>query len=64
MSKFAMKLESLWAAQAKERQRAGGVEKVVQKSGQAKTDHELAAIAGVSHDTIARAEVIAAPLLY
>lgn len=48
----ALKLEPLIAAKAKENQRQGGREKVVQNSAQAdKTRNEVAKLAGLSHDT-------------
>ena len=59
-AELALKLEPLIAQQAKERQREGGRIKVVQNSAQAsKTREEVARVAGVSHDTIDKAKVIA-----
>jgi N6-adenosine-specific RNA methylase IME4 len=61
-AELAMKLEPLIAEKAKEKQRDGGREKVVQKSVEppVKVQVELARVAGVSHDTIHKAKVIAA----
>ena len=57
-----MKLEPLIAKKAKEKQAEGGRDKVVQISAQAsderKTREQVAKIAGVSHDTIAKAKMI------
>ncbi len=55
-----MNSEHILAAEAKERQRQGGREKVVQNSAQpsGKTREKLAAIAGTSHDTISRVKFI------
>lgn len=59
-AELALELEPVIAEQARERQREGGREKAVQKSAQAesKTRDEVAKLAGVSHDTIAKAKVI------
>lgn len=57
---LALRLEKVIAERAKEKQKAGGEEKVRQISDEPiSTKHELAAIAGVSHDTIHKAKVIA-----
>jgi hypothetical protein len=62
-AEMVLALEPEIAAEAKEKQREGGREKVVQTSAQAgKTRDELANLAGVSHDTIAKVKVIAAGL--
>ena len=58
-AELALRLKPIFAAKAKERQKkAGGA--VIQKSGEApiRTDKELATVAGVSHDTIAKAEYV------
>ena len=55
---LALKLKPMIAERAKERQSQAGRGEVVQKSAQAKTREELAKIAGVSHDTIHKVEVI------
>ena len=54
---MALKLKSIYAAQAKEKQRESGGA-VPQKSVKAPIDtqKELAKVAGVSHDTINKAE--------
>lgn len=57
-SVLALKLKPVISAQAKERQAKAGRGEDVQKSAQAKTRDELAAIAGVSHDTIHKVETI------
>jgi DNA-binding XRE family transcriptional regulator len=58
-AELALKLKPLIAEKAKDRQRKGGKEKVVQNSAQApKTREDLAEIAGVSHDTIDKVETI------
>lgn len=57
-AELALALEPLIAAEAKERQVLGGKEKVHQISGEATTDRQVAAEAGVSHDTIHKAKVI------
>ena len=60
-AELALKLEPLIAAQAREKQRDGGAQKVPQNSAEAvETRVELARVAGVSHDTISKAKVIAA----
>lgn len=63
-AELALVLKPLIAGQAKERQIQGGKEKVVQKSAQApeenKTRVVVARAAGISHDTLSKAEVIAA----
>lgn len=60
-AELALKLEPLIAAQAREKQRDGGTQKVPQNSAEAvETRVELARVAGVSHDTISKAKVIAA----
>mgnify|MGYP005844329119 FL=1 len=59
-AELVLKLEPLIARQAKQKQRdSGGA--VIQRSGQppVKTDVELARMAGVSHDTIHKAKVVA-----
>jgi len=63
-AELALRLKPLIAAKAKEKQEREGRElggTLVQKSGQGilKTDNELARVAGVSHDTIHKATVIA-----
>jgi len=57
---LALKLEPLIAAKAKLNQVEGGKEKVVQISAQPamKTRNELARLAGLSHDTIAKVKLI------
>ena len=62
-----MKLEPLIAAEAKERQRAGGgsgpsgrQKSVPQKSAEPETRDAMARLAGMSHDTYAKAKAIAA----
>jgi N6-adenosine-specific RNA methylase IME4 len=50
--------EPLLAASAKERQRAGGVEKVQQNSAEPQVRDQLADLSGLSHDTVHRARVI------
>ena len=61
-SVLALQLEPLYAAEARRRQIQGGREKVVQKSSQpsdgGKTRDKVAAIAGVSHDTIRKVKAI------
>ncbi|HUU93728.1 MAG TPA: DNA modification methylase [Phycisphaerae bacterium] len=58
-AELALKLKSLIAAPLKERQREGGRKKVVPKSAQpSKTRDELAKVAGVGHDTIAKVEYL------
>lgn len=58
-SALALKLKPMLAEKAKEKQVQGGKEKVPQISGKPlNTDDELAKIAGVSHDTINKAETI------
>ena len=59
-AELALELEPVYAEQAKERQRAGGVEKVPQKSAEAITEtrERVAKQAGVSRDTIAKVKVI------
>ena len=63
-SVLALQLEPLYAAEARRRQIQGGREKVVQKSSQpsdgGKTRDKVAAIAGVSHDTIRKVKAIEA----
>lgn len=68
-AELALKLEPLIAAKAKENQRAGGavggqspakgLQNSVKASEKVNTQANLATVAGVSHDTIARAKVIA-----
>lgn len=58
-SLLALKLKPMIAARAEERMRAGKADPD-QKSGQGKTDRQLATIAGVSHDTIHKVEKIEA----
>lgn len=59
-AELALKLKPLIAEMAKGNQRAaGGAIPVIQKSGEAiRTDKEIAKAAGVSHDTIHKAEII------
>lgn len=57
-SVLALKLKPIIANEARKRQAQAGRGEVVQKSAQAKTREELASIAGVSHDTIHKVEVI------
>lgn len=57
-SEVALKAKPIIVEKAKERQAQAGRGEVVQKSAQAKTRDELAKIAGVSHDTIHKVEVI------
>lgn len=57
-SVLALKLKPIIANAARKRQAQAGRGEVVQKSAQAKTREELASIAGVSHDTIHKVEVI------
>jgi hypothetical protein len=60
-AKLALMLKELVEARAKEKQRAGGRKKVRQDSDEPiSTKHQLAAIAGVSHDTIHKVKVIEA----
>ncbi|MCC6123361.1 MAG: MerR family DNA-binding transcriptional regulator [Pirellulales bacterium] len=58
---LALKLEPIYAARAKAAQVEGGKKKVPQKSGEPKkgneTSRQLAKLAGVSHDTIAKAKL-------
>lgn len=56
-SVLALKLKPVIAEKAKERMLSGKADPG-QKSGQGKTDKELAKVAGVSHDTIHKVEVI------
>jgi polyhydroxyalkanoate synthesis regulator phasin len=56
-SVLALKLKPIIAEQAEERMKAGKKDPD-QKSGQGKTDRQLAKVAGVSHDTIHKVEVI------
>jgi len=60
-AELALKLEPLIAEKAKEHQVQGGKKKVIQKSGEPpiRTDKQLAKVASISHDTIAKAKVIA-----
>ena len=58
-AELALKLEPIIAAKAKDRMLAGKSDPV-QKSSQGKTRESLASVAGVSHDTIHKAKVIAA----
>lgn len=59
-AELALALEPLIAAKAKGKQREAGREKLPQKSAKAvDTREELARVAGVSHDTIAKAKVLA-----
>ena len=59
---LALKVEPLIAENAKEKQAEGGRQKVVQISAQApderKTREQVAKLAGVSHDTIAKVKMI------
>jgi len=55
-----LELSGIIAARAKERMMAGKRLAPSQISGQGKTDKNLASIAGVSHDTIHKAKIIAA----
>lgn len=58
-SVLALQLKEVIAARAKEKQREGGYEKVSQKSVKPiDTQKEIAAFAGVSHDTISKVEHI------
>lgn len=58
-SLLALELKPLIAGQAKEHQRQGGQDKVLQKSVKPiDTQKEVAKLAGVSHDTIAKVERI------
>lgn len=61
-AELALVLEPLVAAKAKQKQSQGGKAKVVQNSAQPpdrrKTRAELAKVAGVSHDTIAKAKFL------
>jgi DNA repair photolyase len=58
-SVLALKLKDLYEKKSKEKQVQGGKEKVIQISGEPiRTDKELAKVAGVSHDTIHKVEVI------
>ncbi len=63
-AELALKLEPLLAAKAKEKQAAGGLEKVPQDSSEPPSGREtrtqVAKAAGVSHDTIAKAKKIQA----
>ncbi|MDD5513182.1 MAG: DNA modification methylase [Candidatus Omnitrophica bacterium] len=59
-AELALRLEPIIAARAKERMMAGKRLAPSQISGQGKTDKNLASIAGVSHDTIHKAKIIAA----
>jgi DNA-binding XRE family transcriptional regulator len=58
--KLALELKTMIQEKAKEKQKKGGERKVSQKSDEAsmRTDEELAKLAGVSHDTIHKIEVI------
>lgn len=56
-SLLALKLKPLLARQAKKRMKAGKADPV-QKSAQGKTRDEVAKVAGVSHDTIHKVEII------
>ncbi len=60
-AELALLLEPAIAEEAKERQQEAGKEKLPQKSVKAPLDtqKEVAKLAGVSHDTIAKAKVIA-----
>ena len=57
-SVLALELEPLYAAEAKRRQVQGGKQKLPQKSAEPETRDKLAAIAGVSHDTLRKVKVI------
>lgn len=57
-SVLALQLESLYAEEAKERQRLGGIKKVPQNSSEPETREKIAAIAGVSHDTLRKVKII------
>jgi hypothetical protein len=58
-AELALALEPLLAAQAKARQVQGGKTKVLQNSvNPSNTQKELAKVAGVSHDTIAKVKAI------
>lgn len=57
-SVLALELESMYAQQAKDRQRLGGAQKVPQISAEPETRDKVAAVAGVSHDTIRKVKVI------
>ena len=59
--KLALVAKPILSAQAKARQQEGGMEKLLQISGEAvpiRTDKKLATMASVSHDTIHKAEVL------
>ncbi len=58
-SELALKLKPLLAGNARERMLAGKPTDPDQNSGQGQTARKLAQIAGVSHDTIAKADYIA-----
>ena len=59
-AELALALKPLIAAKAREKQRAGGVAKVPQNSVKPiDAQKELASVAGISHDTIHKVEVIA-----
>jgi hypothetical protein len=55
---LALKLKPIIVEKAKERQAAGGENKVVQNSAQPKTREVIAKKAGVSHDTITKTEKV------
>ncbi len=57
-SVLALQLESMYAAEAKKRQRLGGTQKVPQKSAEPETRDKVAAVAGVSHDTLRKVKAI------
>ena len=57
-SVLALELESMYAQQAKDRQRLGGAQKVPQISAEPETRDKVAAVAGVSHDTIRKVKAI------
>jgi len=60
-SKLALELKPLIAQKAKDKQIQAGKTKLIQNSGEAvRTDKELAKVANVSHDTIAKVEKIEA----
>jgi hypothetical protein len=64
---FALELEPLIAGKARERQKGGqGGVLLSQKSVEAKIDtqKEIAGLAGVSHDTIAKVKISSADVIY
>jgi len=59
-AELALKLKDIIAEKAKEKQREGGKKKVLQISGEPpiRTGKELAKIAGISHDTTSKVELM------